>query len=171
MIRKATLSDITDIMSIIADAQLSLRELGVDQWQDGYPSKAVVEVDVASEVGYVYTADDKVVGYAAVVLNGEEAYNQIPDHEWNTTRDYVVVHRLCVRRSYTKAGVAMSLMEHAAQIAKEHGYTGFRIDTHRGNIRMLAMLEKFGFSYVGIIHYDSDERLAYDLKLSNRLKM
>lgn len=31
---------------------------------------------------------------------------------------------------------------------------------------MLAMLEKRGFKYVGIIYYDSGERLAYDLKLS-----
>ena len=171
MIRKATHSDIADIMSIVADAQLSLRELGIDQWQDGYPSKAVIEEDIASEVGYVYTVDDKVVGYAAIVLNGEEAYSQISDHEWNTTSDYVVVHRLCVSRSYTNMGVAMTLMEHAQQMAKEYGYTGFRIDTHRGNIRMLAMLVKLGFSYVGVIHYDSGERLAYDLKLSNRLKM
>ena len=165
MIRRATTDDIAEIMSIVADAQLSLRELGIDQWQDGYPSKSVIAEDIASKVGYVYCIDNKVVGYAAIVFDGEETYAQIADSEWNTTNNYVVVHRLCVRRGYTKTGVAMALMDYASQMAIEKGYTGFRIDTHRGNIRMLAMLEKIGFKYVGVIYYDSGERLAYDLNL------
>lgn len=166
MIRRATIEDIPQIMGIVADAQLSLRELGIDQWQDGYPTVDVIEGDIASEVGYVYSVDNNIVGYAAIVLDGEEAYSQIKESEWNTTNDYVVVHRICVRRGYTKAGVAMALMDYASQMAVEQGCTGFRIDTHRGNIRMLAMLEKRGFKYVGIIYYDSGERLAYDLKLN-----
>ena len=169
MIRKATIEDIAEIMSIVADAQLSLRELGIDQWQDGYPSKEVIEGDIASEVGYVYCIEEGVVGYAAIVLTGEEAYQQIADNEWNTLSDYVVVHRLCVRRGSTRSGVAMAMMAYASQVARERGYTGFRIDTHRGNVRMLAMLEKLGFKYVGIIYYDSGERLAYDLKLCSSL--
>ena len=169
MIRKATIEDIAEIMSIVADAQLSLHELGIDQWQDGYPSKEVIADDIASKVGYVYCIENKVVGYAAILFTGEEIYSQIPDSEWNTTNDYVVVHRLCVRNGYTKVGVAMALMDYASQMAIERGCTGFRIDTHRGNIRMLSMLEKRGFRYVGIIYYDSGERLAYDLKLCNSL--
>ena len=169
MIRIATTEDIVEVMSIVADAQLSLRELGIDQWQDGYPSKSVIAEDIASKVGYVYCIDNKVVSYAAIVFDGEETYAQIADSEWNTTNNYVVVHRLCVRRGYTKTGIAMALMDYASQMAIEKGYTGFRIDTHRGNIRMLAMLEKIGFKYVGVIYYDSGERLAYDLKLCDSL--
>lgn len=169
MIRIATTEDIVEVMSIVADAQLSLRELGIDQWQDGYPSKSVIAEDIASKVGYVYCIDNKVVGYAAIVFDGEETYAQIADSEWNTTNNYVVVHRLCVRRGYTKTGIAMALMDYASQMAIEKGCTGFRIDTHRGNIRMLAMLEKIGFKYVGVIYYDSGERLAYDLKLCDSL--
>ena len=165
MIRRATTDDIAEIMSIVADAQLSLRELGIDQWQDGYPSKDVIAGDIMSKVGYVYCIDNKIVGYAAIVFDGEETYAQIDDSEWNTSNNYVVVHRLCVRKGYTKAGVAMALMAYASQMAIERGYTAFRIDTHRGNIRMLSMLEKLGFKYVGIIYYDSGERLAYDLNL------
>ena len=165
MIRRATTEDIADIMSIVADAQLSLRELGIDQWQDGYPSKEVIAEDIASKVGYVYCVENRIVGYAAIVFDGEETYTQIADSEWNTTNNYVVVHRLCVRRGYTKTGIAMALMDYASQMAIARGCTGFRIDTHRGNTRMLSMLEKLGFKYVGVIYYDSGERLAYDLNL------
>lgn len=171
MIRKAEIEELLQIMSIVADAQLSLRELGIDQWQDGYPSKEVIEEDIASGVGYVYLLEGKVVGYAAIVLSGEVAYGQIPDEGWNTSSDYVVVHRLCVRKGYTKSGVAMALMAFASQMALDNGYTGFRIDTHRGNVRMLSLLRKLGFEYRGIIYYDSGERLVYDIKLCGSLKL
>ena len=171
MIRRATTEDIEQIMGIVSDAQASLRELDIDQWQDGYPSAEVIVEDVASEVGYVYCVDNTVVGYAAIVLTGEEAYKQITEEKWNTADDYVVVHRLCVRRGYTKTGVAIALMNYASQMARDNGYTGFRIDTHRGNVRMLALLKKLGFEYCGVIYYDSGERLAYDLKLDNSLKL
>lgn len=169
MIRRATTEDIAEIMSIVADAQISLRELGIDQWQDGYPSVKIIEDDIASGVGYVYCVDNEVVGYVVIVLDDESAYSQISDSEWNTSNDYVVVHRLCVRGGYTKAGIAMAMMDFASQQARKCGFTGFRIDTHRGNIRMLSLLEKLGFKYVGVIYYDSGERLAYDLKLNDSL--
>lgn len=166
MIRQATTDDINAILSIVHDAQLSLRDLGIDQWQDGYPSRDVILDDIAKGVGFVlYSDSDEVEGYVAIVLNGEEAYNQIPTEQWNTSKEYVVVHRLCVARHARRKGVAIELMSHAAESARKAGMSAFRIDTHRGNIRMLRMLEKLGFKYVGIIYYTSGERLAYDLNL------
>ena len=154
-------------MSIISDAQAALRELGIDQWQDGYPTAEIIERDVESKVGYVYVEDNMVVGYAAIVLTGEIAYKQIDDHVWGTGEDYVVVHRLCVGKDFTRKGIALSLMRKAKELAIEAGYSGFRIDTHRGNVRMLSMMDRLGFEYRGIIHYDSGERLAYDLKFNS----
>ena len=73
MIRRATIHDVDRILSIIRDAQLSLRDLGIDQWQDGYPSRDVIEEDIARCVGYVQCNDEnEAVGYAAIVLSGEE---------------------------------------------------------------------------------------------------
>ena len=34
MIRRATLQDVDNIMDIVHSAQLALRELGIDQWQE-----------------------------------------------------------------------------------------------------------------------------------------
>lgn len=167
MIRRANNRDIEAIMGIISDAQAALRELGIDQWQDGYPTAEIIERDVESKVGYVYVEDNMVVGYAAIVLTGEIAYKQIDDHVWGTGEDYVVVHRLCVGKDFTRKGIALSLMRKAKELAIEAGYSGFRIDTHRGNVRMLSMMDRLGFEYRGIIRYDSGERLAYDLKFNS----
>lgn len=169
MIRQAYINDIPAILSIVRDAQLSLRDLGIDQWQDGYPSIEVILDDITRSVGYVFcNANDNIIGYTAIVLSGEEAYDQIPSEEWNTSSDeYIVVHRLCVSQHARRMGVAIELMRYAAECARKAHITSFRIDTHRGNVRMLSMLEKLGFSYVGIIHYPSGERLAYDLNLDS----
>lgn len=154
-------------MGFISDAQAALRELGIDQWQDGYPTAEIIERDIESNAGCVYVEDNMVVGYAAIVLTGEIAYKQIDEHVWGTGEDYVVVHRLCVGKDFTRKGIALSLMRKAKELAIEAGYSGFRIDTHRGNVRMLSMMDRLGFEYRGIIRYDSGERLAYDLKFNS----
>lgn len=164
MIRRAIAEDIPAIMSIVRSAQRALAELDIDQWQDGYPSSDVIEGDIARGAGYVACDDHGApMGYAAIVLTGEEAYGQIST--WATKEEYVVVHRLCVSGDCRRAGVALELMHYAANMARAQGIDAFRIDTHRGNVRMLQMMQKLGFEYRGIVRYDSGERLAFDLNL------
>ena len=167
LIRQARYEDIKTILSIVRSAQLSLSELGIDQWQDGYPSEDVIAEDISNGVGYVAcTEEGDVVGYEAILLSGEEAYSQIEDCLWHTSNNYVVVHRLCVDGTLRRKGVAIELMAFAGDFALQHGISDFRIDTHEGNVRMLALLEKLGFEHVGTISYDSGLREAFDLKLN-----
>lgn len=166
MIRRALPQEVDEIMNIVRGAQLALRELGIDQWQDGYPTPESINQDIANGVGYVTLSNNEIIGYAAIVLTGEPAYHQIGD-KWRAGNDYVVVHRLCTSSNHRRQGVALKLMTHAAKLCREAGYKAFRIDTHKGNIRMLAMLQKLGFSYRGIIKYDSGERVAYELDLDS----
>lgn len=169
LIRLAEHRDVEAVMCIVYTAQEALRELGIDQWQNGYPSADVIAEDIANGVGYVAcTEEGKVIGYEAVVLTGEEAYAQIADDRWHTSNKYVVVHRLCVHRDSRRSGIAIELIRFAEEHALKHGISDFRIDTHEGNIRMLAMLNKLGFEHVGTIRYDSGLREAFDLKISSK---
>lgn len=168
MIRRAEINDIDKILSIVRNAQLSLRELGIDQWQDGYPNRSTIIQDIERGVGYVVINNDNaVIGYGAIVLSGEEAYKQIPDAQWSKVGDYVVVHRICVDREARRRGVAIEIMSYAATMARNAGYEIFRIDTHKGNIRMLSMLKKLEFKSIGTVRYDSGERTAFDLDLTS----
>lgn len=170
MIRKATHDDIEAIMGIVRSAQLALCELGIDQWQDGYPRSENIAEDIRQGVGYVVANDNTILAYAAIILTGEPVYEQIAD-KWQTNERYVVVHHLCVDSSVRRQGIALQLMQHAAHLALRAGYSAFRIDTHNGNIRMLGMMQRLGFKHVGKILYESGEREAYelDLNLSNIL--
>lgn len=169
LIREAQHRDIEAIMEIVRSAQVALRELGIDQWQNGYPSSDVIAEDIANGVGYVACDEDgAVVGYEAVVLTGEETYAQIEDDKWHTSKSYVVVHRLCVHGNSRRRGIAVELMRFTEEHALKHGIRDFRIDTHKGNVRMLAMLDKLGFEHVGIVRYDSGLREAFDLKINSK---
>lgn len=167
LIRRATEGDIKSIMAIVRSAQLALHHLGIDQWQDGYPSEDIIAEDITRGIGYVACAlDNTVLGYEAVVFTGEEAYSQLPDEAWHTPSDYVVVHRLCVDGNSRRRGIAIELMNFASEEAIRRNITAFRIDTHKGNIRMLSLLHKLGFEHVGVVRYDSGEREAFDINLN-----
>ena len=167
MIRSARREDIDAIMHIVSDAQLALAELGIDQWQDGYPSQDVILSDICEGNGYVAVDEsDRPIAYAAILFAEEPAYRQIADEQWNTPNSYVVVHRLCVGRTARRKGLAGRMMRYAADLATQRSIYGFRIDTHEGNIRMLSMLRKLGFQPTGTIYYPSGKRIAFDLKLS-----
>ena len=56
MIRKALPEDIDSIMVIVRDAQRALAELGIDQWQDGYPTRDIILRDI--DLGQGYLCDD-----------------------------------------------------------------------------------------------------------------
>ena len=168
MIRRATHSDLEAIMTIVHSAQLYLAELGIDQWQDGYPEREVIVADIDAGVGFVVCdKSNHPQGYAAIVLSGESAYRQISQSAWHTSEPYVVVHRICISGDSRRRGLAMQLMSFAANIALQNGVEAMRIDTHEGNTRMLAMLDKLGFEYCGKIVYEqSGERVAYDREIS-----
>lgn len=51
--RKSTFDDVDKILEIIEKAKIELNKLGLDQWQNGYPNKEVIENDVKLGISYV----------------------------------------------------------------------------------------------------------------------
>ena len=46
-IRPAVAEDVAAIMPVFAQARAAIAALGIDQWQDGYPTEAHIEADIA----------------------------------------------------------------------------------------------------------------------------
>ena len=57
--RKSTFDDVDRILEIIEKAKIELRKLGLDQWQNGYPDRKVVENDVKNGISYVLESIEK----------------------------------------------------------------------------------------------------------------
>ena len=166
LIRKSDKSDIKFLMPIFDEARRTIAALGIDQWQNGYPSENVILADVELAQSYLCEADSRICGTFAMLENGEPTYDKIYEGHWLTgddSRDYIAIHRVAISVSTRGSGLSGKIIGYAMDFAKSLGRDSLRIDTHRGNVVMRRMLEKNGFSYCGIIYLESgDERVAYE---------
>ena len=155
-VRKATPTDVAEIMKVMDAAKKIMRQSGnMHQWDNGYPSEAVILSDMEKDGGFVVEDDGKLVGYFAFLPSPEPTYARIFEGEWlDDTQPYHVVHRIA---SYPDAhGIFSSIMDFC--FSRD---SNIRIDTHRDNTIMQHNIAKHGFTYCGIIYLASgDERLA-----------
>ena len=165
VVRKAKLEDMADIMEVIAAAKGIMRQSGnMHQWEDGYPSEAVIATDLEKDGGFVVEDAGKLVGYFAFLPSPEPTYASIYEGEWlDDELPYHVVHRIA---SYPDAhGIFRSIMDFCFSCD-----ANIRIDTHRDNKIMQHNILKHGFTYCGIIYLASgDQRLAYQ-RINNMSK-
>ncbi len=166
-IRKTTPADVDAIVPILEEARRTIAELGIDQWQNGYPNREVIEEDVALGHSYVLVSDGIVIGTFAFLRDGEPLYDVIEDGHWQTgddNRNYDTVHRVAISVASRGSGASTDMVNYAVEHARAAGKASVRIDTHRGNLVMRRMLEKHGFVPCGTIHLaNGDPRVAYEL--------
>lgn len=163
MFRKAKLDDVNQIMKIIAQAQEYLKLQGIDQWQNGYPNKEVIENDIKNDASYVVEEDGKVIAIAMISFDGEKDYDKIYDGKWISNSDFLVIHRVAVDNDYKGQGIAGKIITEAEKLCIRRNIKSIKIDTHRDNLSMQKLLKKNGFEYCGIIFLeDGIERFAFE---------
>ena len=160
-VRKALKDDLDSLMTLFVFAKRIMHASGnVYQWNDAYPSAEIVLRDIDS--GACHVACDDVTGEImatmALIPGPDPTYSKIYDGEWSDNGDYYVIHRIAARKS--GGGVAVKLFDYAFSL-----YPAIRIDTHRDNCIMHHVLQKYGFSYCGVIHLaNGDPRDAYCMR-------
>ena len=163
-IRKSICRDTGALMALFEEARGTIAQLGIDQWQDGYPSLQVVDEDIALERSYAVIIDGQLCGTFVLIEDGEPTYDKIYEGAWQTEaqhQDYVAIHRVAVSVAVRGKGISTSIVSYAH--ARALGRTSLRIDTHKGNVVMRRMLEKHGFRYCGVIYLENgNPRVAYE---------
>lgn len=158
-IRIAHDEDLAEVMAVLAAAKGIMRASGNDgQWVNGYPSEEVILEDIAKGNGFVVLDGGRIVAYFAFIASPEPTYARIYNGAWlNDSIPYHVVHRI---GSYPEVhGIFKTVMDWCFERDPN-----IRIDTHRDNRIMQHCIDRYGFSYCGIIYLESgDERLAYQL--------
>ena len=170
-IRATTPKDIDAVMTIIEEARTTIAALGINQWQNGTPNRAMITEDMALGQGRVVTADDgTILATFSVIYTGEPTYDTVYEGAWVTpdldgdgSIAYIAIHRVAISVAHRGKGIATAIVEYAESFARILGKTSLRIDTHEGNTVMRRMLEKNGFLPRGIIHLQNgDPRVAYE---------
>ena len=176
--RKSTFDDVDKILEIIEKAKIELNKLGLDQWQNGYPNKEVIENDVKLGISYVLEDIEKnrnelesenlkkILGTIVLSPEKEEPYSKI-EGKWITDDDYMVIHRLAVDFDMKNKGIATKILEFSEEVCVENRILSLKADTHENNEPMKRLLEKNGFSFCGLIYLDREpdleaKRVAYE---------
>lgn len=170
IIHSTTPSDLPAVMAIIEEARRTIAALGIDQWQNGSPNRAMIEEDIARGQGRAVTLGGKTVGTFALIFDGEPTYTvmeggswSLPDRTETGEWSYLAIHRVAISVESRGSGVSTAIIRYAEDTARALGRAALRIDTHEGNVVMRRMLEKHGFALRGVIHLENgDPRVAYE---------
>ena len=160
MIRRATYDDVPVLMDVFRKARGIMRSSGnMNQWNDGYPSEAVVRKDIDNGHCVVLCEDGKVVATMAFIPGPDPTYAEIYDGGWLSDAPYHVIHRIAVAEPGHNAAKAL--------LDWGFGQAGsIRIDTHKDNVIMQHVLSKYGFTHCGMILLaNGDPREAYQKDL------
>lgn len=159
-------SDIDCIMELVAAAQAWFRDQGIDQWQDGYPTPAVFEADIARGNSYVGELEGRVILTGCLSFDGEPTYREIFEGQWLNDAPYGVVHRLVVDPVWKGHGLAGEFLHFCYADSIRRGVKNIRIDTHLQNLPMQRLITRHGFLHCGRIVLESGaDREAYQLTL------
>lgn len=162
-IRRADICDADNILSVIDSAKKYLKAQGIDQWQDGFPSRSVIESDITSAEAYVLE-DEDIAAYFVLYEPPEPVYAMIENGNWvYDGENYCAMHRVAVSEEYRGRGLAHTIYRKAEERARELGYASIRVDTHHDNKIMRHMAQSHGFTECGTVYYPGNlKRIAFE---------
>lgn len=163
---KPSLSDMNIIQSLIKDAQAYLKQNGVDQWQDGFPSVEVLEEDIKLRTSFLFCKNKIPVAFFVVSFDREEEYHHSLEGSLKLEGEYATIHRTAVSAQERSGGISHFLFDFAMYYAYINGFEIMRIDTHKDNRIMQHIISREGFDYVELITLDPSretmKRLVYE---------
>ena len=144
------------MLDIYTTARAFMRAHGnMSQWNGPYPDEATLRDDIAQQQLYVIEQDGIVRGCFALIGGIEPTYHTIENGQWLSDQPYGTIHRIA------SDGTQRGMFEACADFASRR-YNHLRVDTHADNYPMQGAVQKFGFTYQGVIHLeDGSPRMAY----------
>ncbi|WP_281633532.1 GNAT family N-acetyltransferase [Flavobacterium luteolum] len=164
VLRKAALSEVPAIWEILQDAIEQRRLDGSTQWQDGYPNELSIKSDIENGYGYVFTEDESILAYAAIIFDKEPAYENI-EGKWLTDGNYTVVHRVAVSKLAKGKGIATKLFQSIEGLSVENKIYSIKVDTNFDNTPMLKILDRLKYTYCGEVYFRGSARKAFEKRL------
>ncbi|MGE4354248.1 MAG: GNAT family N-acetyltransferase [Oscillospiraceae bacterium] len=162
-VRKATLADLPEVLSLFKKAIHSMNDNGIYQWDDIYPDEKILKSDIASESLYLYTMDKQP---ASVFVLNQKCNSEYSDGNWKyPLSSYAVVHRLCVNPAFQHMGIGTRTMLQVEILAKSMGIESIRLDAFSLNPAALRLYEKLGYAKTGVVTFRKGLFYLFEKKL------
>jgi ribosomal protein S18 acetylase RimI-like enzyme len=148
--RPAEPRDADAVISLFRQAIAHMRQNGIDQWDELYPTEAILCDDIANGEMFVLAHGEDIL--SAVVINAHQD-DEYAAGDWRCGEHAAVIHRLCVHPKHQHQGVAKETMRHAEQLIAQQGYGCIRFDAFTQNPYALRLYEGLGYSKAGEITF------------------
>ena len=168
--RRAEEDDLPALCAILEEARALLRTRGIDQWQGAYPSEASLRASLGRGELYVLTHGGEIGALFRLSTEPQENYAAITDGKWGSEEPYATLHTAAVADRYRGTGLAELLFDEAEKLTLAMGRRWLRVDTHKRNKPMQALLRRCGFRYRGNVEVEVEEghdrrRMAYEKRI------
>ena len=160
-LRKAIITELPIIWTILQQAIEQRKLDGSDQWQDGYPNEQTITSDINNGNAYVLADEQIVVAYAAIIFEVEPAYTAIRG-KWLSEGDYAVVHRVATSNAYKGKGIATALFRLIETLFLKKDIHSIKVDTNFDNVPMLKILDRLGYTNCGEVFFRGSPRRAFE---------
>lgn len=158
--RKTKPEELDRVMALYDGARAFMQANGnPNQWVGGYPQRELIAGEIDRGNSYVCVEDGEIAAVFSLIVGEDPTYRVIYDGAWLNEESYGTVHRICVAKQGGGVGAACLqwCLERCGNI---------RIDTHRDNRAMQALVKRCGFAYCGRIHLaNGAERVAFQKML------
>jgi len=151
MIRRAKISEISEILNLTKACASNMVKNGIYQWNEHYPSKKTFENDIERSELFVLEKNHEIIGIVVISSLMDKEYIPIQWLTPNTKNVYI--HRLSVHPNQQGKGYARKLMDFAENYAKKHNFVSVRLDTFSQNIRNQKFYETRGYHRLGDIYF------------------
>jgi ribosomal protein S18 acetylase RimI-like enzyme len=159
MIEKAIDNDLEILHSITKSCGNNLIEKGIFQWNELYPSKAILKKDIELQQIWKLVVNREIVGIIVLTEIEDLEYKSV---KWLTkTKPNLYIHRLAVNPKHQGKGYAQQLMDFAENYAKENAYSSIRLDTFSQNKRNQQFYEKRNYVKLESIYFPNQSDFPF----------
>ena len=145
--RKAAADDLNAIETLIQNAVTHMRNHGIDQWDELYPTCEDFEQDIQRNQLSVGISDGEIAVIYTLNKEYDEAY---ANGQWKAPeKPFCIVHRLCVHPKFQNRGIAGQTMIQIEKEAASCKVQAIRLDVYSGNPRAVALYRRCGYETVG----------------------
>jgi len=156
--------DLPELKSLYRAATLHMDSQGIPQWDERYPTEAIILDDIHAGLLRV----GRIGGRIAVAFALEEcragAYE--PAAWRHEAPRFVVLHRLCVHPDFQGQRLSQQAMDALEAETLSRGIDVIRLDVFPQNPAALHLYESRGFEKAGEISYRKGLFFLYEKKLS-----
>ncbi|PKR77031.1 GNAT family N-acetyltransferase [Halalkalibacillus sediminis] len=145
MIRAATRTDLQAIGEMIERVKLKMKQEGIEQWDEHYPTVKHYEEDLHNGRLYVFDSDGSIRGVICISDQGHHEYEEIP---WTYDEPYYCLKRLAVDPLAQNEGIGHQFYQFAEKVAMDNGVYYICTDTNEHNPSAQKLFIKSGYNLV-----------------------